>query len=300
MLVAPGQALPADGIILEGESEIDLALLTGESAPRHAGPGAALPGGAVNVAQAIVVRISAAPCDSTLAQLVRLAEKAGQGKPALALWADRVGAWSVAALLVLTAIVYLFWHWADPARALPAAIAVLVVTCPCALSLATPTALAAASGRLLRRGVLAVSPHTLETFARATHVVFDKTGTLTLGRPRVQAIDCFGALDAAQALAVAAGLEAGNAHPLAAAIRAQAPRARQAGAVAYRPGQGVEGWVDGVRYRLGSAAFAGAIAGPMPMIEAAAGVLWLARDGQALARFALADAVRPEIGRAHV
>ena len=296
VLVAPGEALPADCTILEGESEIDLALLTGESAPRRAAAGDALPGGAVNVAQAIVARIVAAPRDSTLAQLVRLAEKAGQGKPALALWADRVGAWSVAALLVLTVMVYLFWLWFEPARALPAAIAVLVVTCPCALSLATPTALAAASGSLLRRGVLAVSPHTLETFARATHVVFDKTGTLTLGRPRVQAIEVFGALDDAQALGIAAGLEAGNAHPLAAAIVARASQARQAGDIAYLPGQGVEGVVDGVRYRLGSAAFAGAIAGRMPMLDAApgAGVVWLACAGQALARFELADALRPE------
>jgi len=296
VLVAPGQALPADGTILEGESEIDLALLTGESAPRRMGPGAALPGGAVNVAQAIVLEIGAAPRDSTLARLVRLAEKAGQGKPALALWADRVAAWSVAALLVLTLLVYLFWHWFDPARALPAAIAVLVVTCPCALSLATPTALAAASASLLRRGVLAVSPHTLETLARATHVVFDKTGTLTMGRPCVQAVRVCGALDAAAALAIAAGLEAGNAHPLAAAIRALAPRARAASAIVYRPGEGVEGSVDGVRYRLGSAAFGGAIAAAMPACDGEAGTLWLAREGQWLACFTVADALRPEAG----
>jgi len=300
VLVAPGQALPADGTIVEGESEIDLALLTGESRPRSAGPGAVLPGGAVNVAQAIVLRIGAVARDSTLARLVRLAEQAGQGKPALALWADRVAAWSVVALLVLTVLVYLFWHWRDPARAWPAAIAVLVVTCPCALSLATPTALAAATGSLLRRGVLAVSPHTLETLARATHVVFDKTGTLTQGRPRLEATQVLGGLDADAVLRIAAGLETGNAHPLAAALRARAPTAAQARDVVYLPGQGVEGYVDGVRYRLGSAVFAAVLAGPMPVSDAApdaagaAGTVWLAREGQWLARFALADALRPE------
>lgn len=301
VLVAPGQAAPADGAILEGTTEVDLSLLTGESAPRRMGPGDALPGGAVNVAQAVLLRVGAAPCDSTLAQLVRLAERAGQGKPAIALKADRVAAWSVAALLVLTACVFGAWQLADPARALPAAIAVLVVTCPCALSLATPTALAAATASLLRRGVLAVSPHTLETFERATHVVFDKTGTLTLGRPRVRAIALLGALGDAAVLRIAAALEAGNAHPLAEAIRAAAPadvdRHAAALATAYFPGEGIEGEVDGVRYRLGSAAFVGAVAGAVPAVaQGEEGAAWLGHAGGWLARFDVADAVRPEAG----
>jgi len=297
VLVAPGQAAPADGTILEGETEADLSLLTGESAPRRMGPGDVLPGGAVNVAQAVVLRVGAAPCESTLAQLVRLAERAGQGKPAIALRADRVAAWSVAALLVLTACVFGAWQLADPARAWPAAIAVLVVTCPCALSLATPTALAAATASLLRRGVLAVSPHTLETFERATHVVFDKTGTLTLGRPRVCAIGLLGSLDDAAVLRIAAALEAGNAHPLAEAIRAAAPPAADRHETAldidYVPGQGVEGEYGGVRYRLGSAAFVGAVAGPVPAAPEE-GAAWLGHAGGWLARFDIADAVRPE------
>ncbi|MFC5511868.1 heavy metal translocating P-type ATPase [Massilia jejuensis] len=298
VLVAPGQALPADATIVEGESEIDLALLTGESAARHMGPGAALPGGAVNLARALVLRVDAAARDSTLALLVRLAEKAGQGKPALARWADRVAAWSVAALLVLALLVYLGWQFIDPARALPATIAVLVVSCPCALSLATPTALAAATDSLLRRGVLADAPHTLETFARATHIVFDKTGTLTLGRPHLRATVPMGTADAEGLLRIAAGLEAGSAHPLAAAIRATASGAAHATGIDELPGQGVEGSVGGIRYRLGSAAFVGAIAGPAPVPDCApapgAVALWLGHAGAWLARFDLADALRPE------
>ena len=296
VLVAPGQAAPADGAIVEGETEVDLALLTGESRAKHMGPGDVLPGGAVNVAQPVVLRVQAAAGDSTLALLVRLAGKAGQGKPAIALWADRVAAWSVAALLVLTALVFAGWQLVDPARAWPAAIAVLVVTCPCALSLATPTALAAATGSLLRRGVLAVSPHTLETFERATHVVFDKTGTLTLGRPRLVATRLFDAPDERWALRVAAGLEAGNAHPLAAALRAAAAPAACADGVSSVPGQGVEGSVDGVRYRLGNADFVAAVAGPAPLQEAAeeASIVWLGSAGRWLARFDIADALRPE------
>lgn len=312
VLVAPGEAAPADGTIVEGETEADLSLLTGESRARRMGPGDLLPGGAVNVAQAVLLRVQAAARDSTLALLVRLVDKAGQGKPALALWADRVAAWSVAALLVLTAAVFLAWQLIDPSRAWPAAIAVLVVTCPCALSLATPTALAAATDRLLRRGVLAVQPHALETLERATHVVFDKTGTLTLGRPVVREARSFGAPRerAPQALAIAAALEAGSAHPLAKAIRAAAAEAAdtvadtaepaepasQARDVVHTVGQGIEGKVDGVRYRLGSAAFVAALAGRrMPAAPDAQGsAVWLGRQGAWLARFDIADGLRPE------
>ena len=297
VLVAPGAAVPADGLIIEGTTEADLSLLTGESAVQGMGPGDRLHGGAVNVAQAVVLRVTAAAGESTLAQLVRLVEQAGQGKPAVSLWADRVAAWSVAALLVLAAFVYAGWSWVDPARALPATIAVLVVTCPCALSLATPTALAAASGSLLQRGVLAVSPHTLETLERATHVVFDKTGTLTLGRPRLRAVQALGALDADAALAIAAALEAGNAHPLAAALRAAvspgASACVPAGAIGYVPGQGVEGSIDGVRYRLGNAGFVAELAGAPAPLDGIGGV-WLGRAGAWLACFDIADALRPE------
>ena len=299
VLVAPGQAAPADGVIVEGETEADLSLLSGESRTRRMGPGDRLPGGAVNVAQAVVLRVGTAARDSTLALLVRLVEKAGQGKPALALWADRVAAWSVAALLVLTVIVFASWQMIDPARAWPAAIAVLVVTCPCALSLATPTALAAATDRLLRRGVLAVSPHTLETLERATHVVFDKTGTLTMGRPALRATRTFGGVDANQALAIAAALEAGSAHPLAQAIRAAALAATApASGIACTVGQGLEGVVDGVRYRLGSAAFVAALTGdaPPPVPDCAGSAVWLGSAGAWLARFDIADGLRPEAG----
>ncbi|WP_313176527.1 heavy metal translocating P-type ATPase [Massilia sp.] len=297
VLVAAGQAAPADGAILEGETEADLSLLTGESKTRRLAPGDPLPGGAVNVAQAVVLRVEAAARDSTLALLVRLVDKAGQGKPALALWADRVAAWSVAALLVLTVVVFAAWQLIDPARAWPAAIAVLVVTCPCALSLATPTALAAATDRLLRRGVLAVQPHALETLERATHVVFDKTGTLTLGRPVVRDTRSFNGIAPGTALATAAALEAGSAHPLAQAIRnaASAPTV-DADNTGYTVGQGIEGSIAGERYRLGSAAFVGALVERRTPVapDSEGSAVWLGRQGAWLARFDIADALRPE------
>lgn len=291
IMVAPGEPVAADGVIVEGSTELDLALLTGESRAQPRGPGAEVPGGAVNTAQPIVLRVTRAARDSTLAHLVRLVEGAGQGKPRLAQWADRVGAWFVAALLVFALGVFIAWQLIEPARAWQVAIAVLVVSCPCALSLATPSALAAATDSLVRRGVLIVRPHVLETLHRATHVIFDKTGTLTEGRPVLRATEVLGALDAGRCLQLAAALEAGSAHPLAAAIR----RAAGAGslcaqALASVAGQGVEGRVDGVAYRLGSASFAGTAAAS----PADATSVFLGSGGVLLARFELADALRAD------
>jgi len=297
VLVKPGQAVPSDGVVVEGESELDFSLLTGESHLRRMGPGDALPGGAVNGGQALVLRVTSAARDSTLAMLVRLVERAGLGKPAMALWADRVAAWFVLGLLLLTVAVYLIWSTVDPERAWHAAVAVLVVSCPCALSLATPTALAAATDRLLRRGVLAVAPHTLETFERATHVVFDKTGTLTLGRPVLRQVLPVGSLDGDLCLRIASALQAVNSHPIGVAIRAAMPNhglvARNLRA---EIGRGFEGTIDGVVYRIGTADFVQGLAGGMVRAALPTGTsgAWLACEGQWLARLDLSDALRDE------
>jgi Cu2+-exporting ATPase len=162
-----------------------------------------------------------------LSDLLKLINRAGGDKPRIAQWADRVAAWFVAGLLLFALATFGFWYLLDgsAARAWPIAIAVLVVSCPCALSLATPTALAAATDRLLRQGVLVTGPQTLETLHRASHVVLDKTGTLTWGRPVLQEIQALGAMRSEFCLQVAAALEAGSAHPLARAIIAAADEA---------------------------------------------------------------------------
>ena len=309
ILVRPGEALPADGTILEGDTSIDVALLTGESAPLRKSIGAHVPGGAVNVTQAIVLRVTQVAGDSTLALLVKLIERAGLGKPQLALWADQVAAWFVAVLLVFTVVVFFAWQWFDPSRAWPVAIAVLVVSCPCALSLATPTALAAATDRLLRQGALIVQPHVLETLARATHIIFDKTGTLTAGKPVVRDIAVLGASSRALCLQIAAALEASSAHPLAAAIVSAARDAAHnaphnashnaqldVGAVHAVAGQGIEGRVNGSAYRLGSAAFVQGLthcALTPHHVDGMTSVYLGSSDGW-LARFDMADALRDD------
>jgi Cu2+-exporting ATPase len=300
ILVAPGQAVAADGVIVEGESAFDLALLTGESAAQAKSIGAEVPGGAINGGQPVVLRVTRAARQSTLAMLVQLVERAGRGKPKIALWADRVAAWFVAALLLLALAVFLFWHASEPARAWQIAIAVLVVSCPCALSLATPTALAAATDRLLRRGVLVVAPHVLETLHRATHVIFDKTGTLTYGRPMLHGVHRLGDTPDEQCRRIAAALEEGSAHPLGHALRECGadlrPSQVHATGVRHVTGQGVEGHIDGMLFRLGSAAFVGELCAVpfFAKVDEDVTPVYLASSNGPLARFDLSDALRDD------
>jgi len=301
ILVKVGEAVAADSVIIEGQTAVDLSLLTGESAPQRKVEGEEVAGGAINASAAVLLRVTRPARESTLSDLLKLIERAGHGKPRIALWADQIASWFVAALLLFAAASFGFWYWHDAARAWPVAIAILVVSCPCALSLATPTALAAATDRLLRRGVLIVKPHVLETLHRATHVVFDKTGTLTLGRPVLQGLDLLGGLERAACLRIAAALEAGSAHPvgraIVAACEAEAgPEHAHAEAVEEAPGQGLEGTLAGQRYRLGNAAFVAALAGAAPSEADAPGMtpVYLGCQGRWLARFLLSDALRPD------
>ncbi len=310
--VKPGEAFAADGEIIEGSTSADLSLLTGESAPQAMASGASVPGGAINAGQAVLLRVTRAAGDSTLAGLLKLVEKAGSAKPAIALWADRTASVFVAALLLLAMAAWMWWHWTDPARAWPVAIAVLVVSCPCALSLATPSALAAATDRLLSQGILVVQPHVLETLHRATHVVFDKTGTLTEGKPAVRHVTRMGPAAGPgnrAALQIAAALEAQSAHPIARAILAAAAASGVAARwtaqdVRETSGQGLEGMVCGRRYRLGNAAYVAAIAGHdwcIPDQDSGAGwsgdsmtAVYLGADDEWLACFHISDALRAD------
>lgn len=302
ILVKPGEAIPADGTVIEGGTSIDVSLLTGESRPLQKTLGDTLPGGAVNTSQPVFLRVIRPVADSTLASLVKLIERAGQAKPQIALWADKVSAWFVASLLLFAVAVFAYWMSVDPQRAWPIAIAVLVVSCPCALSLATPSALAAATDFLVRRGVLIVHSHVLETLHRATHIVFDKTGTLTIGKPTVQTVRVFGAESELWTLNLASALEASSAHPLgvaltdAAKLRGAVPGDLHAEEIHHTAGQGLEGVVGGVRYRLGRSAFVEALSGgdcPEPGSDDFTSV-YLGTGGKWLARFDLTDVVRED------
>ena len=280
--IAAGAPVPADGDVVEGHSSVEEALLTGESWPRAKGPGERVLAGSVNRESPLVVRVSAAGEATTLAALSRLVERAASERPRIARLSDRAAAGFVAGLLVVAAASGLAWLAIDPARALPIVLAVLVVSCPCALSLATPAALASAAGALGRRQVLCVRPDALETLSRVTHVVLDKTGTLTTGDVRLLGVDALAGRSEAACVALAGALEAGSAHPIARALRERAAPCTLASDVTSVPGCGVEGSVAGKRYRFGRIAWVAQIcAAPAPIRATAA------RDGETLV--ALAD-----------
>ena len=295
--VAVGQSVPADGVVEAGRSHVDEALLTGESTPLARQPGDALAAGSLNLSGPLTLRVNRAPRDSRLQQIADLIDAASAAKPRLAQLADRLAGPFTAVVLVLAALTWIGWHvFGDPSRAVWVAASVLIVTCPCALSLATPAALLAASGNLARQGLLARSPQAIESLAQADAFVFDKTGTLTLDRLALAGVHPLpGAdLEHSQALAIAAALETGSLHPVAAALRRSAPAGAALPAVrdvTEHGGAGIAAqvrrdgrWVDA---RIGSVRFAGAPAdGP--------GGVHLALDGRPVARFELVETLRPD------
>ncbi len=265
VLVRPGAAIPADGIIVDGASNVDESLLTGESRAIRKGVGDRLTGGAVNLDGPLTMRVEHVGQDTVLAGIVRLMDRAQAEKPEIARMADRAARWFVTALLVLAVAVAAVWYVIDPSRVLWITVAVLVVTCPCALSLATPAALTAATGTLHRCGILVTRGHALETLARATHFVFDKTGTLTEGRMALIGVMPLSDEGRERCLALAAGLEAQSEHPVARAIAAALPPAALEHSATSElrnvPGEGIEGVVTGRRLRIGTPGFVAALHG---------------------------------------
>jgi Cu2+-exporting ATPase len=300
VLIRPGETVPADGEVVSGSSSVDESLLTGESLPRPRRRGDALVGGSVNVESPLQMRIDKVGEDTMVSAIVRLLDRAQAEKPALARLADRVAGWFVAGLLLIAAAVALWWGLNEPDRAFAVTLSVLVVTCPCALSLATPTAVTAATGALTRLGLLTTRGHALETLARARHLLFDKTGTLTRGILKLSAVRLLGDLPEPRALAVAAALERESEHPVARVIAAAATERLDAEDVEARPGFGIEGTVDGRRYRIGTPAYAAELAGvapPQPPVSAAT-VVVLADAAGLLAQFELRDSLREDAAAA--
>ena len=306
--VASGETIPVDGTVAEGVALVDESLVTGESEPRRRAAGEPLLGGSTNAGAAITLRATRRADESTLHGLVRLLERAQGERPRLGIAAERMASWFVARVLVLTMLVGIAWWYFDPDRALPAVLAVLVATCPCALSLATPVAIAAATSRLARLGVLVMRADAVEGLAGVDTVLLDKTGTLTEGRPTVRTIRLGGVvvdptiahadeLTEPEALAIAAALERGSQHPLAVAFRGHADAAIDCADAHEIAGQGVTGTVAGRRWRLGKPAFAAGAASvrpeaiPEPTTE---GDVMMMDDLGRTASFAVCDALRDD------
>lgn len=314
LIVRPGERVPVDGIVRAGASELDESLLTGESLPVSCALGDAITGGAINGSGLLRIEASASAAHSVLARIIALVESAQARKPPVQRLVDRVAAVFVPAVLAVAVLTWLGWWLLAGAfgAGLIAAVSVLVIACPCALGLATPTALMVGTGAAARAGILIRDAEALEAAHRLDTVVFDKTGTLTAGRPAVVQIES-AELPERELLALAAAAQSGSEHPLARAVLARAaaeglPLAALEEFQA-RPGQGLLARLSGRRVAIGNAALMHDLA--VPTAPAAAAVerlqaqgytlMWIADVTDAprwLGLMACADPLKPEAAEA--
>ena len=298
LLVRTGEVFAADGTVAGGTGRVDESMLTGESTAIAKEPGSRVHAGTQNLGAPLSVRVDAVADKTVLSGIVALLERAQAERPRLARAADRAAAWFLSRILVGAAVVFAAWWFVDPSRAFSATLAVLVVTCPCALSLATPAAIAAATSALARRGVLVAHSDALETLAKATHVLWDKTGTLTKGLIRVEEVRVLSDLTESECLSLALALERMSEHPIARAFLASGAGSTVAQRVEVVAGQGLEGTVGERRLRIGHPAFAAGLAPSPAAPEGLDGESWVGLgDARGLlAAFRLTDQLRPEAG----
>jgi Cu2+-exporting ATPase len=295
VLVRPGETFPADGLVAQGVGAASEALVSGEASPVAKSPGSTVIAGSSNLSSPLFVKVTRIGPDTLLSSILRLADHAAAEKPRLIRLADRAVSWFIACVVALAGLAAWYWTAEDPARALPAFVAVLVATCPCALSLSAPIALTVAVGEFAKGGIVIARSRAVEALATAGDVVFDKTGTLTRGELRLKEVAVLGGSSRERCLAIAAGIEAASEHPIGKAL-ADAARGLGAENIQNFPGVGIEALVEGARYRIGTLRFAGQLSpGPIPDEDPGMDtVVWLGGESGLLASFRLGDEMRRE------
>lgn len=308
VLVQPGERIPVDGIIREGASEVDQSLLTGESIPVAVKEGSQVIAGSLNGTRPLIIEITHLGNDTTLAQIIRLVRSAQSSKAPVAALADRVSFYFVPTVMLLSVLTFCAWAlFSDEpiSLAFKAMISVLVIACPCAMGLATPTSIMVATARGAQLGVLIKNAIALEMTGKVDIVAFDKTGTLTLGKPKVIDTITFGSFTKDEVLSYAAGLEARSEHPIAKAIIAANARKIESIQPTVLPGMGLTGVINSSRIALGNAALMMNEAVDISeaketlnkMTSLARTPLLLAVNGKLAAVIGIVDMVRPESNR---
>ncbi|HZB42251.1 MAG TPA: heavy metal translocating P-type ATPase [Ilumatobacter sp.] len=291
-VVRPGEKVATDGVVIEGASAIDRSLVTGESVPVEVAPGDEVTGATINAHGRLIVRATRVGADTQLAQIARLVEDAQSGKAPVQRLADRISAVFVPIVIGLALLTLGVW-WVgtgDAQRSFSAAVSVLIIACPCALGLATPTALLVGTGRGAQLGLLIKGPEVLESTRRVDTIVLDKTGTVTTGTMTLAEVRPAEGRDRTEVLRIAGALEAASEHPIARAItnaaRAELGALPKVEQFASRPGSGATGSVGGHHYEIGR---------PSDTSDQGSGstIVELRHDGAALAQFFIADSVKP-------
>ncbi len=315
ILVRPGEKIAADGVVREGTSAVDMSMLTGESVPVDVEPGSKVAGATINTSGRIVVEATGVGEDTALAQIARLVSDAQAGKSASQRLADRVSAVFIPAVFVIAAATLAFWllDGAGSSFAFSAAVSVLIIACPCALGLATPTALMVGTGRGAQLGLLIKGPEVLENTRRIETIVLDKTGTLTTGRMELQRFEVSAEVDRDNTLAIVGGVENASEHPIAQAIAASARE--QLGSALPSPqsfvnheGLGVEAMIEGRHVFIGRERLLATNGIALPVGELAETIahansegktaVLAGWDGGVKAVAAVGDTVKPTSGRA--
>lgn len=296
LIVKQGAIIAADGFVIEGVSRVDESALTGEFLPIKKQQGSFVSGGTTNIENALLIKLTAKPKDSRVAAIIKLLDKAQSDKPRTVMLADKLASYFVAAVLLISVAVGFFWSIYAPENIFPIMLSVLVVTCPCALSLATPTALTSANTFLRSQGFLIAKSHTLEAMNQVSDIVFDKTGTLTQGKLRLEKITVFKQFNESQVLEIAAALEAESSHPIAQSF---APFLQKpANDINHEIGRGVSGiyTINGhtARFYLGNLAFNSTQTSTSLDINNTDLNLFLSDGKDLLAQFTLSDGLRED------